>query len=473
MRRTPFQCALQVLWVNHIVMLRRKVIQKMRRRVFLQAGALSGLGMTIPALLSSRQAEGAVLSASAKACILLYMTGGPAQQETFDMKPAAAEGPRGEFRPISTSVPGTQVCELLPLLARNAHRYSIIRSMHHDQTFHGGGSHYNLTGFPHAPRDPTPEFYLDRRDAPSVGAVLQQLRGTSHGFPAAVQLPWWVGHGFVERFAGQHAGFLGTRYDPLRVLFEDKQELPGKLPASFRLPEGLPADRLAQRVQLLHSVRGKQPTASQGEQQFARHQAQAAEILNSSGAWRAFSIEDENPKTVERYGNTKFGRSCLVARRLVEAGVSLVTVCWPGHENHFDTHADHFRMMREELLPPMDRGFSALLEDLDERGLLEKTLVAWTGEFGRTPSINGNPKPGRDHWPFVYSAVLAGGGIRGGQVYGSSDSIAAKPKDNPVHASDFVATIYHALGYDASTTVVDQFGRPQHVVMGQPVLAMF
>jgi hypothetical protein len=291
--------------------------------------------------------------------------------------------------------------------------------------------------------------------------------------PAAVQLPWWVGHGFVERFAGQHAGNLGARYDPLRVLFHDKQELPGKLPAAFHLPEGLPAERLAQRVQLLKSIAQTDVTATQEEQQFSRHQAQAAEILNSSGAWRAFLIGDESPKTVERYGNTKFGRSCLVARRLVEAGVSLVTVCWPGHENHFDTHADHFRTMREELLPPMDQGFSALLEDLDERGLLQQTLVAWTGEFGRTPAINGNPKPGRDHWPFVYSAVLAGGGIRGGQVYGSSDSIAAKPKDNPVHASDFVATIYHALGYGASTKVVDQLGRPQHVVNGRPLLAMF
>ena len=454
-------------------MLRREDMLKLRRRVALQAGGLAALGVTLPDLLRSRQAAGAVSTPSAKACILLYMTGGPAQQETFDMKPDAAEAPRGEFRPIPTSVPGTQICELLPLLARQAHRYSVIRSMHHDQTFHGGGSHYNLTGFPLPPRDPTPEFYLDRLDSPSIGAVIQQLRGTPNGLPAAVQLPWWVGHGFVERFAGQHAGFLGPKYDPLRVLYEDKKVLPGTLPADFRLPEGVLADRLAQRFQLLSTIGREHTTDSHGEQQFARHQAQAVEILNSSGAWRAFSIEDEKPETIARYGDTKFGRSCLVARRLVEAGVSLVTVAWPGHENHFDTHADHFRTMREELLPPMDRGFAALLEDLGERGLLEETLVAWTGEFGRTPSINGNKLPGRDHWPFVYSAVLAGGGVRSGQVYGSSDAIAAHPKDNPVHASDFVATIYHALGYDTSTKVVDQLGRPHFAVKGQPVLAMF
>lgn len=459
-------------------MLRREDLGKMRRRVFLQVGALSTLGLTQFELQAARQAADTATGtsssrASAKACILLYMTGGPAQQETFDMKPDAAEAPRGEFRPISTTVPGTQICQHLPGLAQNAHRYSIIRSMHHDSTFHGAGSHYNLTGFPHAPREPTPEFYLDRRDAPSIGAVVQQLRGNKNGFPAAVQLPWWVGHGLVERFAGQHAGFLGSKYDPLRVLFEDKQELPGKLPSSFRLPEGFSSDRLAQRAHLLSLINENQASSPELAQQMARHRTQATEILNASGSWRAFSIEDESPKTIERYGDTKFGRSCLVARRLVEAGVSLVTVCWPGHENHFDTHADHFRMMRDELLPPMDRGFAALLEDLDERGMLDETLVAWTGEFGRTPSINPNKPPGRDHWPFVYSAVLAGGGVRPGQIYGSSDGLAARPKDNPVHASDFVATVYAALGYGEGTKVVDQFGRPQYVVNGRPVRALF
>lgn len=450
--------------------MRRQEWNKLRRRVFLKAGALSTLGISSADLLRAA-ADGNVKTPTARACILLYMTGGPAQQETFDMKPQAPQPARGEFQPISTSVPGTQICELLPHLAKTAHRFTILRSMHHDSTFHGAGSHYHLTGFPHAPRDPTPEFYIDRRDAPSIGAVIQQLRGGDSGFPAAVQLPWWVGHGFVERFAGQHAGFLGPRYDPLRVLYEDKQELPGKLPAYFRLPDGVSADRLAERVRLLSEMRSPAAQATLSEQQFGRHQARAAEILNSSGAWRAFSIEDEKPTTIERYGDTKFGRSCLVARRLIEAGVSLVTVAWPGHENHWDTHSDHFRMMREELAPPMDRGFSALLEDLDERGLLDETLVAWMGEFGRTPSVNANK--GRDHWPFVYSAVLAGGGIRPGRVYGASDSSAAQVKDNPVHAIDLAATIYHALGYGEDTKVVDQLGRPQYIVRGRPVLDLF
>jgi uncharacterized protein (DUF1501 family) len=184
-------------------------------------------------------------------------------------------------------------------------------------------------------------------------------------------------------------------------------------------------------------------------------------------------IDKENPKTIERYGDNKFGRSCLVARRLVEAGVGLITVPWMylHSTKNFDTHSQHFKVMKELLLPPVDQAFSALLEDLEDRGLLQETLVAWTGEFGRTPKINGDS--GRDHWGNVYSTVLAGGGIRGGQVYGSSDKNGAEPKGQPVHVTDFVATIYHALGYGPGTVVHDAGGRPQPIVQGRPVTALF
>jgi hypothetical protein len=399
------------------------------------------------------------------------MTGGPAQQETFDMKPKAPAAPRGEFKPIDTDVSGIAICEHLPHLARTAARYAILRSVHHDNTFHGAGTHWNLTGWPHAPREPTPEFYLDRRDAPSIGAVFQQLKGSHGDLPAAVQLPWWVGHGFVERFAGQDGGVLGPAYDPLRMLYEEKTDLPGALPPMYRLPEGLPAERLGRRMELLRALDDR--PCDRAPARFAEYQAQAAEIVNSAGAWRAFSIESESPQTIERYGPSKFGRACLVARRLIEAGVSVVTVCWPGHECHFDTHGDHFRAMCQDLLPPMDRACAALLEDLDERGLLDETLVVWTGEFGRTPAINGNNPAGRDHWPYVYSALLAGGGVRGGQVYGASDDLAAHPKDDPVHARDLVATIYHALGVGPTQTVTDTLGRPHAIVAGRPVTGVF
>jgi uncharacterized protein (DUF1501 family) len=199
------------------------------------------------------------------------------------------------------------------------------------------------------------------------------------------------------------------------------------------------------------------------------YQAQALDVLASAKAWKAFSIDDEKPSTVARYGEDKLGRSCLVARRLVEAGVRLVTVVFGG----WDTHSHHLEHTRDLLLPPLDRAFAALLEDLDERGLLAETLVAWTGEFGRTPSMNVNSPPGRDHWARVYSTVLAGGGIRGGRVYGRSDNLAADPKDDPVHVSDFVATIYHALGYGQDTQVVDVLGRPHYIVAGKPVLDLF
>ena len=452
-------------------MLTRKQVSKLRRRAFVQAGGISALGMSLPGLFQSRQTVQAASSVtpSAKACIMLYMTGGPAQQETFDMKPEAPEAPRGIFRPIPTNVPGIDICELLPMMARTAHRYTIIRSTHHDQTFHGAGTHLNVTGFPHAPREPTPEYYIDRRDAPSIGAVIQQLRGSRNSLPAAVQLPYWIEQG--SPFAGQHAGFLGLKYDPHLMVYKEKDELPGTLPTTYRLPDSVPQDRLSRRTQLLQSIDRGDPIDHRGKREFSQYQSQAVEILNSSGAWRAFSIDDEKPETIERYGDHKYGRSCLVARRLIQAGVSLVMVpWWPGN---FDTHAGHFDSMRDELLPPVDRAFSALLEDLDQRGMLDETLVAWTGEFGRTPSLNGNKPAGRDHWPYVYSTVLAGGGIRGGQVYGSSDDIAARPEDDPVHVRDFVATIYHSLGYDRSSKVIDPKKRPHHFVPGIPVLGLF
>jgi hypothetical protein len=234
---------------------------------------------------------------------------------------------------------------------------------------------------------------------------------------------------------------------------------------------------MSRRVALLQAIDRRQTgnavSGAPGSAPLDRHQVQAVDILlNSAAAWRAFSIDDERPETIERYGPHKFGRSCLVARRLVEAGVPLVMVSWPSETVHWDTHAGHFPTMRHELLPPADRGCAALLEDLDERGLLDDTLVVWAGEFGRTPAINANPAPGRDHWPFVYSVLLAGAGIRGGQVYGSSDDIAAHPHDRPVHARDFVATIYHLLGYGPETRVTDPLGRQHAVVTGEPVLGL-
>lgn len=441
-----------------------------QRRAFLQAGAISALGLGLPDLLRARSASpGNKLNGTAKACILLFMTGGPSQHETFDPKPDAPEGTRGEFKPIATSVAGIQISEHLPMMARLAHHCAILRSVWHGSDTHGVGVHYNLTGLKHAPRR-SGEPQLDRKDPPSIGSVMRQLRGDRNGLPAAVQLPRPVGDQNNAMWAGQGAGVLGAKYDPL-FLFDEKW-LPGDPLPGFGPARDVSDARQKDRSRLLDWLQ-RQRAATEAEQDFARFQQMAFDVLNSGRSWRAFKLDDEKPTTLERYGNNRFGRSCLVARRLVEAGVALVTVPWvfKQSEQNFDTHSKNFVKMKSMLLPPVDRAFSALLEDLHERGLLGETLVAWTGEFGRTPKINGSA--GRDHWGRVYSAVLAGGGVRGGRVIGRSDKQGGLPRDNPVHVSELFATMYHALGVGPDTPVHDQTGRPLYVVQGKPVVGVF
>jgi hypothetical protein len=462
------------------------------RRTFLHAGALSAVGLSLPQVLSGRSVAvaGPTQSApptggSAKTCILLYMLGGPPQQETFDLKPEAPGTARSLFKPIATNVPGIEICELLPDVARQADRLAILRSVHHggNALFHGAGVHYNLTGWPNFPREGEP--FMDRRDYPGIGAVLNHLREPRQGLPVSVQLPMWITQdGPGREWAGQHAGFLGRAYDPLVMDYgylklnvdfnnaspQGEASLPGTLPPGFTLRDEIGRDRLGRRLELQQNL--ARPQVGDGTRlvrDWTKYQAQALDVLGAASTWRAFAIDDESPALRARYGDDRLGRSCLVARRLVEAGVTLVTVIFGG----WDTHSHHLEHTRDWLLPPLNRAFAALLDDLADRGLLDSTLVAWTGEFGRTPAINGNSPPGRDHWARVYSTALAGGGVQGGQVYGKSDNLAADPKDNPVHVSDFVATIYHALGYDGETEVVDSFGRPQRIVAGRPVLSLF
>lgn len=458
------------------------------RRTFLHAGGLSAIGLGLPQLLESRALAasnaGPNKPAPARACILLFMLGGPPQQETFDLKPDAPGNAKSLFKPISTSVPGVQVCELLPDLARQTDRLAILRSVHHDANalFHGAGVHYSLTGWPNFPREGDP--FLDRRDYPAMGAVINQLRPPSHGLPPSVQLPMWITQdGAGREWAGQHAGFLGHKYDPFVMDYgylrlntdfnalppDGKGSRPGTMPSGYVLRDDVGRDRLGGRLALKQLVGRQIGEGTALVRDWSQYQTQALDVLGASSTWKAFSIDDEPPALRARYGDDRFGRSCLVARRLVEAGVTLVTVIFGG----WDTHSHHLEHTRDRLLPPLNRTFAALLDDLADRGMLDTTLVAWMGEFGRTPTINGNSPPGRDHWARVYSTVLAGGGVRGGQVYGKSDSLAAEPKENPVHVSDFVATIYHALGYDSTTTVVDPLERPHHVVSGRPLLNLF
>lgn len=443
----------------------------MNRRFFLRSGLLAPIGLPLADAFGLRAgASSSRQGGAAKSCILLYMTGGPSQHETFDPKPDAPDEIRGEFRPIPTNVPGTRICELLPMLSRQADRYSILRSVFHGSNTHGVGVHYNLTGLPHAPRR-SGEPQVDRQDPPCVGSVLRQLRGDRSGIPAAVQLPRPVGDQNNAMWGGQHAGFLGPRFDPL-FLFDETWRPDDPMPG-FTAPAGVDARRQSGRSGLLDLLQRQRPAASAEERNYERFQQLAFEALQAGQAWRAFALDDEPRTVLERYGDNRFGRSCLVARRLVERGVAFVTVPWmfKQSEENFDTHSRNFSKMRDLLLPPVDRAFSALLDDLAQRGMLDETLVAWTGEFGRTPRINANG--GRDHWGRVYSTVLAGGGIRGGQVVGRSDAQGGEPAANAVHVSDFVATIYHALGFGNDTRVTDPSGRPHFVVPGRAVLELF
>ncbi|MFO1044929.1 MAG: DUF1501 domain-containing protein [Planctomycetaceae bacterium] len=437
------------------------------RRAFLQGGGLAGIGLQLPQLLAAQSGRGDV--SKSRSCILLYATGGPAQQETFDPKPEANDGYRGEFQPIATSVPGMQICELLPLMARQADKYAIIRSTFHGSNTHGVGVHYNLSGLKHAPRSQG-EPQNSRLDPPSISGVMRQLRGDRNGLPGAIHLPVRIGDQNNRQWAGQGAGLLGTSYDPLMLIEEAWQ--PGEMPPGFLPPADVTLDRHRQRANLLHGLNGQAATESTAVHGYNRYREQALSILESKSAWEAFLLKDESPRMLDRYGHNKFGRSCLIARRLVEAGVSLVTVPWMHLHStrNFDTHANHFTVMKDLLMPPVDQAFSALLEDLSERGLLDETLVVWTGEFGRTPRINKGA--GRDHWGNVYSTVLAGGGIRGGQAYGSSDKVGGEPVDNPVHVRDLFATIYHALGFNHETKVFDPIGRPHFFMEGSVVEAL-
>ena len=452
----------------------REFAASLPRRTFLQAGSIPLLGLGAPRLLMSNAEAAGSMShqPTAKACILLYMIGGPPQHETFDMKPEGDTANRGEFSPISTAVPGTHICEHLPRLARQADQYTIIRSLHHDGGgFHAAGVHYNLTGRMHAPRTGQP--LLDRRDSPSIGAVLQQLAPHRRDeLPTSVQLPAWITQdGAGQEWAGQDGGFLGPNFDPL--ILDYKGELPGTLPDSFIPRSQNDGARFESRRELLRAVgRSGWSGLTLLDRRWSTVQDDSLEVLRSAEKWQAFSLDEEDARVRERYGRHHYGRSCLIARRLVEAGVRLVTVAWPitPETTHFDTHAENFPTMKK-LSPVMDQGTSALLEDLRERGMLDETLVVQVGEFGRTPAIN--PNGGRDHWASLYSALVAGGGIRGGHVYGSSDKNGAVPADNPVHARDLVATIYHALGYDANTRVVDFQGQPQFIVEGRPVRSLF
>jgi hypothetical protein len=453
----------------------------MGRRELLRAGSLGLFGLGLPQLLQARSAA-APRAGQAKSCIVLFMWGGPAQQDTWDPKPEAPAEYRGEFKPITTRVPGVRVCEHLPLLARRTDSLALIRSMTHPDVDHTTATHFLLTGRS-VPRRGAPRT----EDWPTYGSVLSWLGRGRGPLPPFVSMMPVVPNGaprFVEESHGQDAGWLGPLYHPLRI--DADASKPDYRVGEFSLRADLPPTRTDDRRRLLHDL-DRQRRVLEGQLDVAAlgaHYERAFSLLASRGAAAAFDLTREPRAVRERYGMNPHGQAVLQARRLVEAGVPLVTVFWQndGITNvsvYWDTHSRNFIDLKTRLCPVADRAFSALLEDLEQRGLLDETLVVWTGEMGRTPRVGqsvvggaGAGRDGRDHWPHCFTTVLAGGGIRGGVVHGASDRHAAYPAANPTSPDELAATVYHCLGVDPRTPVRDRLGRPMTLCEGTPVQAI-
>jgi hypothetical protein len=450
-----------------------------RRDAMLRLGQFGLGGLTLPALLQSKSAAAAT-TGKAKSCILIYLWGGPPQQDMWDMKPDSAPGIKSLFQPIPSVVPGIDVCELMPHFAKHTDKVTLIRSLSHDSNNHEPSVYRTLTGHINNTLA-VPRNQRTRRDFPNIGSIVSYF--TPQGdMPASVTIPRPIGHD-GSTYAGTYAGFLGGQHDPMEVAAaEETTETPTH-------PVVLPADmaetRLLARQGLLQTIeqveRQLEKTRSMAD--LSSYRQQAFSMLTSPAAKRAFRIELEDAQTRDRYGRNEWGEAILLARRMVEAGVKLVTISWMyiqkgGNvanvwDNHgpFEGHTGTEMLKQVYCLPSLDQGFGALMEDLASCGLLDETLVAMWGEFGRTPKLN--PAGGRDHWGAVQTACLAGGGIRGGQVYGASDRDAAYPTTSPVSPEDMLATVYHALGIDAEGFYRDQFDRPIRVVEGTPLTGLF
>ncbi len=444
------------------------------RRQWLRVGGLGAAGLTLADLLRGRTAaEGrppapAGSFGRARSCILCFLFGAPAHQDIWDLKPDAPADVRGEFRPIASSVPGLFLGEHVPRVARTAHRLALLRAVAHPDNTHTVAMHYMLTGRRHAQPSTNPRNQPG--DFPCFGAAVQYLR-PGRGLPSGISLNAPANQVSANNhiFPGFFAGILGSTHDPLFV--QQDPSVPGFRP--LLAAEGAAAARLHARRGLLATVdagrHGLDAAASVGA--FGADYQRAFSLVTSASARRAFELSREPERLRDRYGRNAFGQGLLLARRLVEAGVGLVTVNWARDDAFWDTHANNFRDLKTKLLPPFDLGFSALLEDLDGRGLLDETLVVCLGEFGRTPRINGNA--GRDHWAACNSVVLAGGGVRPGQVHGASDRQAAFPVTPPVSPDDLAATIYHALGIDPGTEILDRQGRPWRLTQGRVLQELF
>jgi hypothetical protein len=444
---------------------------RLDRRAFLRVGMLGAAGLTLPQLLRLEAARAGAGKAAPtdRSVIILWMRGGPSQHDMWDPKPLAPVEIRGEFAPISTSVPGVELCELLPKTAKIMHKWSLVRSLHHRRedgnVGHSNGDQICFTGYPSGPNP-------DENVMPSCGShVAHQLQHLTPELPAYVMIPRMV--------PGTGAAWLGAAYNPFETQADPANPGPFRV-RNFALADGVTPERMQDRRALLEPL----DRLARTEQMEAmdEFQSRAIDIVTSGKARKAFDLDSEpqalrdqygfmprfDPMDPPRCGAPNWAQRMLLARRLVEAGVRLVTV----DLRWWDFHVEGFDSQRRGFLPRWDQAYAALIEDLEQRGLLEKTLVVAWGEIGRTPRVNKNA--GRDHWPYVFSAAFAGGGVQGGRVVGSSDRTGAEPQDNPKLPHDVLATIYRHLGVDAHAHNNDNAGRPRLVLpQGAPIEELF
>lgn len=435
------------------------------RRAWLQVGSLGLGGLTLPQLLTQRaaQAGDGNTTRRAKSVILFWLTGGVPQHDTWDPKPNGPEPARTQFGTIATATPGLHIGALMPQTAKLTDRIAVLRAMVTGDNAHSSSGYQMLTGIPHAPLNRENALPGAPNNWPSINALVRYQRPDADGLPSAITLPRHIANVGEKLWPGQDAGFLGRQHDPWLLTCDPSD--PAFEVGDLQLPDEVSTLRFDRRRSLLAQVNQQLDAIDRAAnvQGYDLRTEQAVRLLCGRRARDAFDLSLESDKVRDRYGRTKFGQSVLLARRLVEAGTSLVQVNWQrieGKENNggWDTHKKHHESLKGWLMPIMDQSFSALLEDLEQRGLLEETLVCWVGEFGHTPKINA--RAGRDHWGHAFSIALAGAGIKGGVVHGETDKQAAYPIAGRVTPADYAATVFHCLGISPESMYRDPQNRP-------------
>jgi hypothetical protein len=464
------------------------------RRELLRVGGAALLGLNLPEFLSwkasasSSKVENPTKAfGAAKSVIMLFLQGGPSHIDIWDPKPDAPSNIRGDFKPIPTKVAGIQVSETMPMLAAQMDKVTLIRSMSYTPVGlfnHTAAMYQMMTGYP--PDKVSPSGQLEPpspRDFPHMGCQVSKLKPPEGPMLPFVEMPRPLQESNVVGKGGA-AGFLGKALDPYRLYQDPNKEV--KL-EDLSLRADVPPERLRDRFTLLKGINGSMPELEKAVSPFALNEyyEKAFDLVLSGKARDAFDLAKEPDNVRERYGRTTFGQSALLARRLIEAGCRFVQVNWPSVANgdpetaSWDTHASNFGPLKNLHCPVLDRSLSALIEDMDQRGLFGETLLVVTGEFGRSPRLgvstsgNVNAPDGRDHWPYCYTACIAGAGIGRGKVYGKSDQTASAPLENPVHPIELLATIYHAVGIDPATIVYNHLNQPRELVKAEPVTKLF